>query len=149
MEAIKIRELRPEDESFIYSTWLKSFKNSKYTGPIPNHLYWPFYSEVIKYLLGRCKTLVACNPENEKQVFGYIVYEDENIIHWVYVKRDFRRWGIGKKLHTASGVGVGGFPYFYTFKTDDCSWFFPYGKYLVSAIKKKDFNVKSPISPVA
>jgi hypothetical protein len=146
MEQIKIRELRPGDESFIYSTWLKSFKNSKYTGPIPNHMYWTVYSDVIKYLLTRAKTLVACNPANEKQVFGYIVYEDENIVHWLYVKKDFRCFGIGTKLFKESAVTE---PYFYTFKTDDCSWFFPYGKYSLSAIRKKDFNAKSPTNRIA
>jgi GNAT superfamily N-acetyltransferase len=51
--------------------------------------------------LERSQAFMACNPENEDQLFGYIIYRfkgDLPIVSYLYVKQAFRRFGIGRIL---------------------------------------------------
>jgi hypothetical protein len=44
---------------------------------------------------------MACNPDNEDELYGYVVAEflsDIVVIHWVYCKQEHRRKGFGGQL---------------------------------------------------
>ena len=50
--------------------------------------------------------LVACNPSDPSQLYGYILAGEEEgviVIHFLYVKHTFRNMGIGKTLLDAVG----------------------------------------------
>ena len=100
---IVIRHWGDEDKPFIMSSWLRSFKSSRYAGPIPNNMYWTVYAQAIEQILDRdgVKVLIACNPEKESQIFGYIVLEQNHeapVVHWLYIKQPFRGWGMARSL---------------------------------------------------
>ncbi|NBQ51698.1 MAG: N-acetyltransferase, partial [Marivivens sp.] len=48
--------------------------------------------------------LVASDPEEDDHVFGYCVFE-RDCLHWVYVKKDLRRMGLGSYLLARTGLG--------------------------------------------
>lgn len=48
-------------------------------------------------LLKNCSILVACDPTDEDQTFGYVIFKD-NTLFWVYSKYDFRKAGVATRL---------------------------------------------------
>jgi GNAT superfamily N-acetyltransferase len=104
---ISIRNYKEEDKAFVISTWLKSFYtnmpsykvNSRYYIKPESNEFYKFHSKVVQSVLEKPLTtvLIACNEEDENQIFGYIIY-DENCMHWLYVKQVYRRNGIGTRL---------------------------------------------------
>jgi GNAT superfamily N-acetyltransferase len=63
-------------------------------------------------------------PDGERRVLGYSVSEPERrLLHWLYVKRDFRGMGIGQRLlddvvkSDANKTSAGESPWEYTHRT--------------------------------
>lgn len=89
-----------EDElKFILDSWSSSYRKSVYAGTVPNNLWQEVIRASITQLVGRsnCNTIVARVGD---RVMGYAVAEP-GILHWLYVKKDFRRLGIGRCLLNA------------------------------------------------
>lgn len=61
--------------------------------------FFPNYSRVLDRILAQpdTTTMVACRPEHDDTIFGYAVYQP-TILHYVFVKEDFRNNGIAKSL---------------------------------------------------
>lgn len=115
---------------FIRHSWVESYRNSHYAGMIPMEDYFKAYHSVITKIFGRdgATLLVAFNPLHPSQIFGFCCYETGfalPLIHYVYVKDDFRRLptkddtfkeGIATMLLQESGTNPKE-PFYYTFKT--------------------------------
>lgn len=115
-----------EDElKFILDSWTSSYRKSIYAGTVPNNLWQQVCRESIIQLVGRpnSKTIVALAPVEgielwanaaianplfggkpgtpiRGRLMGYAVAEP-GLLHWLYVKKDFRRLGIGSCLLNA------------------------------------------------
>lgn len=105
---VAYRQLDPTDESFVYNSFLKSFRDSPMVRGVPNTIYFVKQHEIIeKYLANPdAQNIVACNPEDPSQIYGYIlgqtisaIPKDAAALHWVYVKQPFRNWGIARALY--------------------------------------------------
>lgn len=102
-DLIKIRDYnKATDEDFLYSTFLFGvyYGNSWFT-KIPKHIFMPSYREFFNKLLAHPQTVVkmACLKEDENILVGYsIINEAKSILHWVYVKPVWRKFGIAKML---------------------------------------------------
>jgi hypothetical protein len=68
---------------------------------------------------------VANSIENPDVTLGYIVYERGFIIHYIYVKLAFRRFGIAKELFLKAEIPNN---FKFTHRTNDCSWLIGYMK---------------------
>lgn len=91
------------DEAFVYSSWLKSYAKALGGTAGPRAAYFASQHERIERLLARPGTqvLVACDPSDAREVWGYVVLEvrpQGNVVHWAYVKQMFRRFGFGTEL---------------------------------------------------
>ncbi len=107
---VSLREgkLNPKDESFIYNSWLKSHRSSPECKFLDNDTYYNNHKLIIQKILSREGTniILACNPEDEDQIYGWLVEEtyqlpsssSTRVIHYIYVKYNFRRMGIGRML---------------------------------------------------
>lgn len=100
-----LRDANEGDHSFIYNSWLKSYRDSPVTKHIPNSIYYENHHNIIENLLNNNKVVVVvvCNPEDKGQIFAYSVseYRDGKVIlHWVYTKHPFRGFGLGRMLVT-------------------------------------------------
>lgn len=93
-----IRTEMPSDINFILNSWLKSYRNSKKTKKMTNDEYYTKQSKLIFELLQSSQIRVACNPEDIKQIFGYIVYEVSGVVHFAYTKQVYRKFGVLKAL---------------------------------------------------
>lgn len=97
----KLRLADKEDVGFIFNSWLKSYRNSLFAKPISNTVFFAEHHKVIEKLAKTSQILVACNKEDPAQIYGYACAERVDgvfVLHYIYVKQHFRRFGIGKLL---------------------------------------------------
>ena len=81
------------DSEFVHNSWLKSYwHNHKNLPQVKSIL-----TQRIKDLLKKSKCVVACDEEYPDIVYGYVIY-DALQTHWMYVKYDLRKKGLGTKL---------------------------------------------------
>jgi hypothetical protein len=98
---ISIRDWnRVGDSDFIYSTWIRSFADSGYARAIPKPIYNLSQRGRIEGILDKEETycLVACDAMEPTLIYGWLVGEAPNIIHYIYCKMDYRQQGVGKAL---------------------------------------------------
>lgn len=98
---VSLRLANAQDVGFIFSSWLKSYKSSKFCEGIPSEVYYAEHHKIIENLLKNYNVLVACNQEDTTQLYGFMCAGNTgNIftIHYTYVKYTFRKMGIGKVL---------------------------------------------------
>lgn len=101
---IAIRIMEPGDKNFILSTWLRSYKHSSsFAKRITNSIYYFFHHNIVTNILERpdTKVTVACNPQDPNVIYAYLVqggFEDQVVVHYIYVKAPFRGLGIAGRL---------------------------------------------------
>lgn len=63
--------------------------------------YLTAHNRTVNGLLDKCKCTVVCDGEDEDLIYGFIIYQklnDWDVIHYVYIRKDFRGRGIADKL---------------------------------------------------
>lgn len=98
---IKLRLATSEDVSFIFNSWLKSYRASSFAKGIANEVFFNEHHKVIENLVKTERVTVACSERDENQLYGYIVagtIEGFFVLHYIYVKHSFRSMGIGTML---------------------------------------------------
>lgn len=98
---VLLRDYRKiSDEDFLYATWIKSFRDSGFARAVPTPIYNRSQRKRIDRLLEGEDTyvVVACSPETPELIFGYAVGQTPNVLHYLYVKKDYRRQNIARKL---------------------------------------------------
>lgn len=120
---IAIRSYDNADVGFIFNSWLKSFRESPTVRRVPNSVYYENHHSLIDTILAssRSQLLVACNPEDANEIYGYVVaeyFEERTVVHWVYCKQKFRQKGVARQLMGKILEGAEeGLPIFYTHYT--------------------------------
>lgn len=117
-EVVAIRQGAVSDLALIRNSWTKSYGKHSPAGDcragswarIPQAVYEYEQHRLIGRLLERALVLVACNPEDADQIFGYIVAEQQEqpVYHYLYVKDSFRKLGIATQLYGAAAQVLGG-----------------------------------------
>ncbi len=111
---VEIRALIDSDLPFIFNSWLKAYRNAKAVAEVNQNIYFSEHHKLIERLLKRGKTLVVGAVGDPATVYGYINYEEVQgvfVLHFAYVKHDFRTLGLFKELmkatqHDFSGAGM-------------------------------------------
>lgn len=100
---ILIREPTPFDKDYLYSTWsISQFFNKPFKS-LDYNWYMEAASALISRLLIRSHMLVAANPNNPEQIFGYVVFEPKRrVLHFCYTKSSFRRANVATRLMEAA-----------------------------------------------
>ena len=105
-ESVRLRTLIDDDLPFLFSSWLKSYRSSHFAEKITNTIYFEDHHKVIERIIKNSKVLIACNPADPSQLYGYSVATEEGgvlVLHFLYVKHTFRNMGIGNTLLDAVG----------------------------------------------
>ena len=93
--------------SLVYATWLRSYQAaSPHTKHIPREVYFREHHKVLDRIFARAPTVkLATMPDDPNVVFGWAViepgipeYNQADVVHYVYVKPDFRGYGIARAL---------------------------------------------------
>lgn len=110
------RKARADDVSFVFDSWLRSWRTCPAAGTIRNDMYFPVQRATIEGLIGRGAELeIACLAADPDKILGWVCYEttpqNECVIHYVYVKDAYLPFGLGSTL---VGRCPGTKPGFYT-----------------------------------
>jgi GNAT superfamily N-acetyltransferase len=106
---VNIRKFKITDLNFILSKWLKNYKfSSRFTKKINSDIFYKWHDLIIKNIINKDNaTVLIANPLDEPDVnLGFICFEsgESKVIHYIFVKPEFRNFGIGKRLyHEAMG----------------------------------------------
>lgn len=98
---IQVRGAAKTDIPFITSSWLRSYRDGYLVRAIPNTVYYYQHHKILEHLLPRSIVLVACNEQDPDQILGWIcaeVIDTALVVHYVYTKQPFRKFGIAKRL---------------------------------------------------
>lgn len=97
-----IRKVKPSDLNFVFDSWLKSWRTSKWAGTIPNHLFYDTQRALIEDLIARGATVLVAYPEhNDDVILGWACGETKDgatVLHYTYTKDPFLRLGISERL---------------------------------------------------
>lgn len=98
---ILIRPATADDANFILNSWLRSARHSQSLSQIPKEVYFSQHHKVVERLLKSAKTLVACNPQDPTQIYGFAcgeMRESVFVLHYCYIKQIFRKLGAATQL---------------------------------------------------
>jgi len=101
------RPARDDDYGFVLNSWLKSYYNTAIIKPHINRgIFFRNEAKIVNKLIREDSITIACNPEDDTHIFGYICYRvDPQVMHYVYMKQPFRRIGIAGGLLSSSLSG--------------------------------------------
>lgn len=100
----KIRPMADTDRSFVIAAWLNNYRRESYfAARVTDKVFFYHHHAIVERLLARSRVLIACDPSDENEIVGYIVWEP-GVLHWVYVKKAFRKFGIGRSLLSATDL---------------------------------------------
>lgn len=99
-----IRPALPTDMPFIYATWLNhQYEGASWFRCIPRSIFKKNYRRIIDDIIrNKASSIHICCLEDDYDVIlGYAVTQrihGGHALHWIFVKEDWRRNGIAKKL---------------------------------------------------
>ncbi len=105
-----VRRASGDDAAFVFAYWLQDyFERSKFAKGISKTLFMRFHHLVLERVIARSVVFVACDPEAPAVAYGFACGElagagSSPPLHYVYVKRRFRRLGVGCALAQALGI---------------------------------------------
>lgn len=98
--AINIREGKPEDLNLVFRSWKKSLE--KYHRDMPVSAYYAHINAVCdEVLAGMPRIFIACSPEDEDVIFGYLVAEATStalVLWYAYTVYAYRKECVAKRL---------------------------------------------------
>jgi GNAT superfamily N-acetyltransferase len=98
---LAVRKPHAGDVDFLTNSWLESFRDGYFPSSVPNRVYYNQHHRILEKLMPRAQILIACNAKDPEQIFGWVCAEQMDqhlVIHYIYVKDTFRRFGIAKRL---------------------------------------------------
>lgn len=98
-----IRDSEESDENFVLATFLRGvYYGDSWFSQIPKLIFMTNYKPVAEALVrNRDKTVIkiACLKDDPSVIIGYsILSADYQTIHFVYVKANWRKMGVGRSL---------------------------------------------------
>lgn len=90
------RPMRDEDRNYVLSSWLRSYAEAPEFRSLARGVFFAIYEPVVKALLERSTVAIAFFPDLPDTVVGFLVIEDESVVHYVHTKRRFRRLGVAR-----------------------------------------------------
>ena len=97
--SVKYRKPNEQDLPFIYSTWLKSYRQTDWAKNMSNDTFFHHHKAIVKSILENKRTQVTliCDLDDPDHLFGYVVAEvigQRALVHFVYMKYNYRKLGI-------------------------------------------------------
>lgn len=100
------RPARAADEAFLYSSFLRAFRESDQSEGIKNTEYFQTFKAQFGLVL-RNFTVIVAHPEGEEdEIAGWIAFKGP-VVAYVYTKKSpWRRTGVARVLWNAAGIGI-------------------------------------------
>lgn len=98
-----IRPARETDEAFLFSSFLKSLRESDQCEGIPNGRFFEHF-KVEFQRISESFTILVAHPEGEAdEIAGWIAF-DGDVVGWLYTKHVWRRLGAARRLLEAANL---------------------------------------------
>lgn len=122
MNLVDIQKSAPEHLGFIRHSFIKGFYTSygRFCENMTPEVYDAHHPAIIDRILRRSEILIATSKEHPDLLVGYFIYEPPDIAHFLYVRHDFKRFGIATELFKKSDLDAKNCRY--THRTGDCVW---------------------------
>jgi hypothetical protein len=113
---VVVRRPHEQDIPFVFDGWLRSYRSAKSVCQVPNETYYFWHHRLVEgfWFDRTCTWLVACNPTTPTQVFGFLCGQmaetlagNQPVLHYCYVAKNFRRWGLASRLAATFGAAAG------------------------------------------
>lgn len=103
---VAIREMGPDDEGFVYRTWLEGHRvgSPAYGTRMRKDDYFALHHPKAERILARAKVWIACPEDAPNVIAGYIIAEPPKVVHWVFVRDGFKKLGLMRLLLAATGL---------------------------------------------
>lgn len=103
MQQFIVREFQESDRAYITRTVLFAMlENDKQTRRVNKDSFLSAHNKILNAVINNSKCLVIADPEENKLIYGFIIYEqsqgDYDIIHFAYIRKDFRGLGLLSNL---------------------------------------------------
>ncbi len=96
---VEVRSYTKSDVPFIFATWLRAYRASEFARRVSSSVYFEEQHKVIERILKLSAVLVAHPSGDKETILGYLVIDfDVPKLHFVYVKKPFRRFGVARRL---------------------------------------------------
>ena len=99
---VELRAANDTDIEFIVNSWLKSYRWNLHVKEIRDDDYYPGQREVILECLRVSRVAVACLEASPSVIVGWACGDSPDVdasqLDFVYVKREFRKYGIARAL---------------------------------------------------
>ena len=102
-----LRQLQPDDLAFVKRRWAGEMRHSPWYRCVPSPVYWGSQYKTIEALLSQSTCILAVDPADTNHLYGVIVCQkskERSILHWLFVKSEYRKLGLGSELLNA-GLG--------------------------------------------
>ena len=99
MEEIGLRDFNSiTDKAFVIDSWMRSFyASSRFTECVPRKEFQTKHLPIINRLISKSTVRLAVESDAPEVILAYAVYEPSTL-HYVYVKEQFRGFGLCRKL---------------------------------------------------
>ena len=108
------------DKGVVYAPWTRQIRHMQPFDKMGPDEFDEHKEEVITKLIDRCKPTMAAPPGETYQIYGWVCGEhrdQKQILHFVYVRGVFRRFGIGNALMRLLFPSLGSERLYFTYKT--------------------------------
>src|SRR5687768_11286752 len=101
---VLLRPFEAGDMAFVRAAWVRgAAKIAEEMGGNTPHGYRRVRNRVERVMQHPTTRIVmAANAEAPTHLFGFVAYAGPNVIHWIYVTKEFRGYGIGKEMLAAA-----------------------------------------------
>jgi hypothetical protein len=111
---ISIRPAAEADIPFIFSSWLKSYRSSRFAQGITNTVFFGEHHKVLEQLFKTANVLIICDQKNSTDIYGYIcaeIIDNIFVVHYMYIKHTYRLFGLAKIMmeqfnHSKDSTGI-------------------------------------------
>jgi hypothetical protein len=110
-----------EDRGVVLANWVRQIRAMKPFDRMDPSEFQRHKDCVIEPIVARCTPVMAAHPDDTNQVFGWVcgeVKDYDQILHFIYVRGVFRRFGFGNALMRVQFPALGKRPLYYTHRTN-------------------------------
>jgi len=103
---VAIRPMKsPDDDPIVYDSWAGSLADElEITEEREKKRFKRGQFPVLRELVAHGRVLVATSRKDLDRVVGWICYEPADVLHFVFVKKPYRQFGVARQLIEAAGM---------------------------------------------
>lgn len=115
-QQLLVRRADADDAAFVFSYWLRDYyEHSAFAKGIDKTLFMHLHHLLLERIIARSVIHIVCDVEDPSVCYGFICAEGP-VLHYIFVKRRFRRLGLARRLLREAGLEAG--PQAFTHLTD-------------------------------